>query len=105
MPLSVCECQQIKLTATTESIAVYLCLAGGRLDSVCNGAGLHPRFLVVVGTRLAATRHFASRSLSLSSNKGKGRRALDIRRSDGSLSLGDSGGHDGRLERRGKDSV
>jgi len=26
-----------------------------------------------------------------------GRRALDIRRSNGSLSLGDSGGHGGRL--------
>ena len=80
---------------------MYLCLAGGRLDSVSNGAGLHPRFLVVVGTRLAATCHFASRSLSLSASKGKGRHALDNRRSDGSLSLGDSGGHGGRLGRYG----
>ena len=89
------------MAATAESIAVYLGLASGRLDLVCNGAGLYPRshcsFLVVVGTRLAATRHIASRNLSLSASKDAGRRALDIRRSDESLSIGDCGGHDGRL--------
>jgi len=91
----------MNLAPAAESIAVYLGLAGGRLDSVCDGVGLYPRshcsFLVVVSTRLAATHHIASRSLNLGASKGKGRRALDIRRSNGSLSLGDSGGHGGRL--------